>query len=97
MPKKTVEEELNDFLDQWHAEDMIELFEEIIPLIVAYQISTNEEGELKLPEDFHSDKKGVMIAKTAYHMVRIAERFAGKLVGLKVQFKGLPKRMEEVK
>ena len=47
MPKKTVEEELNDFLDQWHAEDMIELFEEIIPLIVAYQISTNGQNHSK--------------------------------------------------
>ena len=97
MPKKTVEQEVNDFMDVWHQEDMIAFFNEVMPLIMAYNVDLDkEEEQAKIALD-PADRRPVMVVRTAYHMVKLAEKFAGKFVAMKIQFKGLPKRMEEVK
>lgn len=106
MPKKTVEEELNDFLDIWKAEDMTSFFNDFIPLIELYKVrkirKNCKEGEDIYEYESETEKQSVferevLIATTAYLMVKFAEKHAGRMVWLKTQFKGLPDRMNKIR
>lgn len=93
MPKKTVEEEINAFLDIWGSDEMIAFFNDLMPLITLYNIDINNDWVIDTVG--LENAKSVRVAQTAYLMVKLAENHAGKLCSLKIQFKDLPKRMEK--
>lgn len=96
MPKKTVEEEINAFLDIWGSEEMISFFNDIMPLILLYNIDIDKADDWLIDTVGLDNVHSVRVAQTAYLMVKLAENHAGKLCNLKIQFKDLPKRMEKL-
>lgn len=95
MPKKTIEEEINDFLDVWGSEEMISFFNDLLPLFILYNIDIDEQDWVEKEVNLE-DVQSVRVAQTAYLLIRFAEKHAGKLCSLKIQFKDLPKRMEKL-
>jgi hypothetical protein len=97
MAKKDLNQEINDFLDVWGAQEMIEFFNDVMPLVNLYNIDMDkEDGDWVSNLVDIEDLRAVRVARTAYLLIRFAEKHAGKMVSLKVQFSGLPKRMEKL-
>lgn len=97
MPKKTVEEEINAFLDVWGADEMISFFNDLLPLFILYNVDIDaKEADWVIDTVGLENAHAVRVAQTAYLLVKFAEKHAGKLCSLKIQFKDLPKRMEKL-
>jgi hypothetical protein len=96
MPKhkQTLEQEINEFLNYWDLKQMQDFFRDIIPLIDLYNIPEEQEDwvEKAVGEDNVSN---VRLIRTVYLISRIAEFHAGKLVGVKMNFKNIYERMEK--
>lgn len=91
--KKTNEELINLFLEEFDRDDLIKLFEDVFPLFYLYNV-TEEDDWLK--EVIKSDEiTTIRIIRTVYLVSKIAERHASKLCYLKVHFKDLWKRLEK--
>lgn len=92
MPKKTIEQEVNEFLEIWGAKELVSFMKDLIPLFELYDVDENDDwvrdqvGEL--------DERNVRLIRTVYLMSYIAEQYAGKLCSVSVRFKNLWKRLE---
>lgn len=91
--KLTLEQEINEFLDIWGADQMCAFLRDIIPLFELYDV---EEQEDWLKDAVGEDnERNVRLIRTVYLMSRIAEAHTGKLADLKIRFKDLYRRMEK--
>jgi hypothetical protein len=90
--KKTLEQEINEFLEKWDRDQMCDFLRDIIPLFDLYNIE-NDSDWVKdaVGED---DLQNVRLIRTVYLVSRIAEFHAGVLSTLKINFKDLYKRLE---
>lgn len=92
MAKKSIEQEINEFLQEWDYNHISEFFRYIEPLINLYDIT---EGKDWVAEQVgEDDSTNVRLIRTVYIMSRMCEEFAGKFVCLNVKFKDLWKRLE---
>lgn len=91
--KKTLEEEINEFLDEFGFAQQNMLLHDLYDLFHIYDI--DEKGNLKgiVEED---DDSTVRLCRIVYLLSRIAEFHAGKLVAIKIKFKDLWRRMEKI-
>lgn len=91
--KKTLEEEINEFLEHWDCKQMHNFFRDIVPLIDLYNL---EEGSDWVAEAVgEEDARNVRMIRTIYLVSRIAEFHAAKLVSVKASFKDIYLRMEK--
>jgi len=94
MPKKTIEQEINEFLEIWGAKELVGFMKDLIPLFELYDVDEDDDwvrdqvGEL--------DERNVRLIRTVYLMSYIADKFAGKLCTASVHHKNLWKRLEKV-
>lgn len=93
--KKSIEDEINDFLNDWGCKEMIAFLRDIIPLFELYDVEDeNDWVKQKVGEE---DERNVRLIRTVYLVSKIAEFHAGKLCSLKMRYKDLWKKMENHK
>lgn len=93
MAKKTVEQEIEAFLQSWGCDEMTRFLRDIIPLFELYDVE--EENDWVKDAVGEEDERNVRLIRTVYLMSKIAENHAGKLCLLNCNFKRLYQRMEK--
>jgi hypothetical protein len=90
--RKTLEQEINEFLDKWDRDQMCNFLRDIIPLFDLYDVENDSDWvkDIVGEDDFNN----VRLIRTVYLVSRIAEFHGGVLSTLKINFKDLYKRME---
>lgn len=91
--KKDLEQEINDFLDIWHADELNSFFRHIIPLFQLYNV--DDENDWVREAVGEEDTRAVRIVQTVYLLSRIAEFHAGRFAETKLTHKKLYERMEK--
>lgn len=91
--KKTLEEEINNFLDVWDCEQLCSFLKDIIPLFELYDVE--DEDDWVKDAVGEEDERNVRLIRTVYLVSRIAEFHASKLCTIKINFKDIYKRMEK--
>ena len=91
--KKTLEDEINEFLEYWDADQMCAFLCDIGPVFRLYDV--DEENDWVKNAVGEEDERNVRLIRTVYLISRIAEFHAGKLVGVKVNFKNIYQKMEK--
>ncbi len=94
MKQKTLEQEINDFLDEFGFAQQNLLLQDLYDLFHIYDI--DEQGNLKGVVEA-DDERNVRLIRIVYLLSRIAEFHAAKLVTCKIKFKDLWRRMEKIK
>lgn len=90
--KKTIEQEINEFLEKWGCENMMAFLKDIIPLIELYNVDKVDDwvrdcvGEENL--------QNVRLIRTVYLMSKIAENHSVMLASIKINFKNIWQRLE---
>ncbi len=91
-PKKTLEDEINAFLQIWNNDDLLSLIKELSEIFELYDVSDDDDW-IKL--NSNEDHATVRIVRTVYLISRIAELFSGKLCITKIQVPRLYERLEQ--
>ncbi len=93
--KKTMEQEINDFLESWDFRQQVAFLRDIIPLFELYDVEDEDDWVEKKVGGDEENVRTVRLIRTVYLVSRIAEFHAGKLCSINVNFKNLWKRMEK--
>ncbi len=93
MPKKTVEQEINEFLERWDCKQMVAFMHDVIPLMELYNVDEEEDWVKDIVGD--EDLRNVRLIRTVYLVSKIAEKHSGMLCMLKIQHKNLHSRMQK--
>jgi len=91
--KKTIEQEINEFLESWDCKQQIAFLRDIIPLFELYDVE--DENDWVKEAVGESNERNVRLIRTVYLVSKIAEFHAGKLCSIKMNFKDLFKRLEK--
>lgn len=91
---QTLEEEINQFVEDWTAEKLIELFKDIFPLCELYDADEKYDWVEDIVGCEQRDE--IRLVRTAYLVSKIADRHAGKLAHMKAKYPKLWQRMEKV-
>lgn len=78
---------------QWDSEKMVKFYEDIAPFFELFH--NTEEGDWVRREVGEENEHNVKLIRMAYLLSRFSEMYAGKLVNINVEHKGLWKRIEE--
>src|SRR5215475_13166437 len=90
--KKTLEQEINEFLEKWDGRKMHDFIRDIMPLFELYDV--DEEDDWVRDKVGEENLRNVRLIRTVYLVSRIAEFHAGTLCSIKMNFKNLYLRME---
>ena len=90
--KKDLEQEINEFLQKWDADQLCNFLRDIIPLFELYDVEDENDWVKK---EVGEDERNVRLIRTVYLVSRIAEFHAGRLATIKFEFRDLYKRMEK--
>ena len=93
LTKKTLEEEINSFLEIWNVDQITSFFEDVFPLLELYNVDENDDWVKDIVGE--DDLQNVRLIRTVYLISRIAENHSGKLAKTKANFKNIWKRLEE--
>ncbi len=93
MTKKTIEDELNEFLEIWDAGKTIDFLSEIMPLIDLY--STDKEEDWVAEIVGMDDANNVRLIRTVYLLSKISDFYSGILCKTSVHHPALWKRIEK--
>lgn len=91
--KKTIEDEINEFLEIWDYRQISSFLGHIIPLLELYDVS--EEDDWVKDSVGEEDERNVRLIRTVYLVSKIASFHTGKLASVNVKFKDLWERMEK--
>jgi len=97
MPKKTIEQEINEFLEIWNWKQMVAFLRDIIPLFELYDIKDEDDWVQKEVGGTMENVQVIRLIRTVYLVSKICEFHAGKICMLNVHFKNLWQRMEKQK
>lgn len=92
--KKSLEQEINEFLEKWNSDELCKFFHNIIPLVELFNVDEDNDWVKDIVGE--ENEQNVRLIRTVYLLSRIADFHAAILSGTKVQFKDLYKRMEKV-
>lgn len=92
--KKSINDELNEFLELWDARSFVHFIELIGELYMLYDI--DEEKDWLADKVNEEDIRGTRLARTFYVMSKLCDDFSGKIATTKVNFPKLWKRMEQI-
>lgn len=92
VKRKTVEVEINEFLDYWNRDHMIEFLRLAEPLVKMFDVDDTDDWVRD--EVGENDAHNIRLIRTVYLVSRIADFHAGRFVNIKIQFKDLWRRME---
>ena len=90
--KRTLDQEINEFLEFWDGDQMCAFLRDIIPLFELYDVE--EESDWVTEAVGSENERNVRLIRTVYLISRIAEFHAGKLASVKINFKEIYKKME---
>lgn len=93
--KKTLEDQINEFVQLWEVKDIIKLFEEFEPLHYLYDVTEEDDWVEKAVGP--DDRRNVRVVRTVYLLSRLCELFAGKFVRTNIDFPKLWKKLEDLK
>lgn len=93
MPKKTLEQEINEFLEKWDVNQMCDFLRDTLPLFELYNVDDSDDWVKDIVGE--ENKTNVRLIRTVYLISIIAERHAGPLANIKINFKDLHSRMEK--
>lgn len=91
--KKTLEQEINEFLESWDCKQLTSFLRDIIPLFELYDVEDEDDWVKEAVGE--ENERNVRLIRTVYLVSKIAEFHAGKLCTIKINFKDLYKRMEK--
>lgn len=91
--KKSLEQDINDFLECWDCDQMSAFLRDIIPLFELYNV--DEESDWLRDAVGDEEAHNVRLIRTVYLVSRIAEFHAGRLAIIRVRFKDIFRRMEK--
>ena len=91
--KKTIEQEINEFLESWDCKQQIAFLRDIIPLFELYDVEDEDDWVKEAVGE--SNERNVRLIRTVYLVSKIAEFHAGKLCSIKMNFKDLFLRLEK--
>ena len=94
MSKKTIEEEINEFIELWDFNKQSSFLREIIPLFELYDVDDENDWVKKEVGGDAMNVGTVRLLRTVYLMSRICEFHAGTMCVTNCKFKNLWKRME---
>jgi hypothetical protein len=93
MSKKTIEQEINEFLERWDCKQMVSFIQDTLPLYELYNVEENDDWVKDVVGE--EDTQNVRLIRTVYLVSKIAENHAGMLAMLKMTHKDLFRRMEK--
>lgn len=91
--KKTIEDEIIEFLNTWGSDEMSSFLRDISPLFELYDV--DEENDWVKDIVGEEDERNVRLIRTVYLVSRIAEFHASKLCSIKMNFRNLYLKMEK--
>lgn len=91
--KRSLEEEINDFLEKWDVNVMNNFLRDVIPLIELYDVDENDDWVKDAVGE--ENERNVRLIRTVYLVSRIAEYYSGIFAALKMDFRNLHWRMEK--
>ena len=91
--RRTLEEDINAFLEYWDCKQMNAFLKEIIPLFELYDVDDENDWVREVVGE--SNERNVRLIRTVYLVSRIAEFHAGRLCSININFKNLWKKMEK--
>ena len=92
-PKKSVEQEINEFLEKWDCEQMRAFLRDIIPLFELYDVEDENDWLNEVVSE--EDKRNVRLIRTVYLVSRIAENHSGILAHIRMNHRRLWERLEK--
>lgn len=93
-PKRSLEQDINSFLEIWDCKQLTSFLKDIIPLFELYDV--DEEDDWVKDAVGEANERNVRLIRTVYLVSKIAENHAGKLASIKMNFKDIYKRMEKI-
>jgi hypothetical protein len=94
MGKKTIEQEINEFLEYFDCKKLTEFLSDIIPLFELYNV--DEENDWVKNAVGEEAERNVRLIRTVYLMSRIAENHSGCLATIKANHKKIWQRLENI-
>jgi len=91
--KKTIEDDINAFLEKWDCKQQIAFLRDIIPLFELYDVE--DESDWVKEAVGEENERNVRLIRTVYLVSIIAENHAGILCSIKMNFKNIFKRMQK--
>lgn len=92
--KKSVQEEINEFLQVWDFDQMADFLRNVIPLIELYDVEPNNDWVKDAVQGDEENIETIRIIRTVYLVSKIAKDHAAKLAFINIHFKDLRKKME---
>ena len=90
--KKSIEEDINLFLEKWDCERLTSFLRDVTPLLELYDVEDEDDW---LEEGLGKEgARNVRLIRTVYLVSRIAEFHAGTLCSLRMNFPKMWERME---
>lgn len=94
MTKKTIEKEINEFLESFNLETLISFLECAIPLAELYNVEENDDWvEHAVGKD---EASTIRVIRTIYLVSKLSDMHAGTLCLIKARYNKLWKRLEKI-
>ena len=91
--KRSLEDEINEFLESWDCRQQIEFLRDMVPLFELYDVD-NEDDWVRASVGMDNERN-IRLIRTVYLVSRLAAFHAVTLCSINVHFKDLWKRMEK--
>jgi len=95
MAKKTLEDQINGFLEMWDVDRQVAFLRDILPLFELFDVEDEKDWVVEAVGE--ENQTHFRLLRTVYIMSVIAEKHAGRLASIRVNFPELWRRMEEVR
>lgn len=93
--KKSLELEINEFLELWDCKQLTNFLRDIIPLFELYDVEDEDDWVEKEVGGDEENVRTVRLIRTVYLVSRIAELHSGTMAMTRCKFKDLHRRMEK--
>lgn len=90
--KKNLDELIDEFLDVWDRQQMVDFFRDVIPIIELYDV--DEENDWLKDAVGEKDLKNVRLLRTVYLLSKLCDFHVAKMLTITLKFKGLWRKME---
>lgn len=94
MAKKTIEDQINGFLEMWDVDRQVAFLRDILPLFELFDVE--DENDWVVDAVGEENQIHFRLIRTVYIMSKIAEKHAGRLATIRINFPDLYLKMEEV-
>lgn len=91
--KKDIEAEINEFLEYFDCQKLVNFLRDIIPLFELYDVE--DDGDWVKEAVGEENERNIRLIRTAYLMSKIAENHSGILASIKIKYKNLWDRLEK--